>query len=557
MRSVHRYATDGMILTMLLHLLRHFAYDRYRGFRWFSWVSGGILLWLVYLAGINGFMLVWDQLAQFVVIASAEWLDVLPVFNGALIRNFISAESVNDRLFTLLAFMHIGIPLTVGLLLWIHVQRIPQARINPPRQIIIGISLMFLALALIRPVVSQGGEADLGIVPGPLAFDWFQLPLLPLIYVIDPRVLWAIVMGASGLLFLAPWLPPRRRGARQAEYQINFQPGNQVVSARFDETLLDAGLRQEIKLPYECRNGGCGLCKCTITRGSVDPGIYQADALSASELAEGKVLLCCATALEDVDIDIDPTVVSTPIREYLARVVVMEKLNDDVMRLVLRLIDGQTLAFKAGQYINILLPDGQRRAFSFANPPHESHVIELQIRRVVGGLFTTQVFEQMKPGDQIRFEGPLGDFVLRESTRPLVFVAGATGFAPVKSMVEDAFHRGVQRPIYLYWGVRKLDDLYLPQLPQAWAREHDNFHFVPVLSEVARDGQWKGRTGLVHEAILQDFPDLQGHEIYACGSVRMVEALFPSAKQQGAEDGMCFSDAFTLSARSMVLQPRR
>ena len=146
--------------------------------------------------------------------------------------------------------------------------------------------------------------------------------------------------------------------------------------------------------------------------------------------------------------------------------------------------------------------------------------------------------------------------MLKESTRPLVFVAGATGFAPVKSMVEDAFHRGVNRPIYLYWGVRKLDDLYLPQLPLAWAREHDNFHFVPVLSEPDNEVNWKGRTGLVHEAILQDFPDLQGHEIYACGSVRMVEALFPSAKQQGAEDGMCFSDAFTLSARSMVLQPR-
>lgn len=557
LRSVHRYATDGMIVTMLLHLLRHFAYDRYRGFRWFSWVSGGMLLWMIYIAGINGFMLVWDQLAQFVVIATSEWLDVLPVFNGALIRNFISAESVNDRLFTLLAFMHIGIPLTVGLLLWIHVQRIPQARINPPRQIVIGISLMYLALALIRPVVSQGGEADLGIVPGSLAFDWFELSLLPLIYVVDPRLLWAVVLGASGLLFLAPWLPPRRRGMGLAEYQINFQPGNQVVTARFDETLLDAGLRQEIKLPYECRNGGCGLCKCTVTKGRVDPGIYQADALSPDELDAGKVLLCCATALEDVEIDIDSAAVVAPIHEYLARVVIMEKLNHDVMRVALRLIDGKELVFKAGQYINILLADGQRRAFSFANPPHHSHVIELQIRLVEGGLFTSHVFEQMKPGDQVRFEGPLGDFTLAESTRPIVFVAGATGFAPVKSMVEDAFFRGVKRPIYVYWGVRQRGDLYLPQLPQAWAREHDNFHFVPVLSEAAPEDHWQGRTGLVHEAILEDFPDLKGHEIYACGSVRMVEALFPSVKKQGAEDGICFSDAFTLSARLMALQPRK
>ena len=556
LRSVHRYATDGMILTMLLHLLRHFAYDRHRGFRWFSWLSGGVLLWLVYIAGINGFMLVWDQLAQFVVIATAEFLDVLPIFNGALIRNFVSADSVSDRLFSLLAFMHIGIPLTVGLVLWLHVQRIPQAKINPPRQIMFGITLTFLVLALVHPVISQGGEANLGSVPGLLAFDWIQLPLLPLVYVLDPQLLWLLVFGASSLLFLAPWLPPRTLGAGQAENQISFHPDGQIISARCDETLLDAGLRQAIELPYECRNGGCGVCKCTVLSGRVNPGIYQASALSEIELAAGKVLLCCATALEDVDIEIASSAIVTPIKEYLSRVVVMEKLNHDVMRVVLRLVDGQLLAFKAGQYINILLADGQRRAFSFANPPHHGNVIELQIRRVVGGLFTTSVFEHMKAGDQIRFEGPLGDFVLNESTRPLVFVAGATGFAPVKSMVEDAFHRGVNRPIFLYWGVRQLSDLYLPQLPQAWVREHSNFHFVPVLSDAAPEDRWQGRTGLVHMAILQDFPDLQGHEIYACGSVRMVEALFPAVKKQGAEDGMCFSDAFALSARSMVLQAR-
>jgi hypothetical protein len=155
-----------------------------------------------------------------------------------------------------------------------------------------------------------------------------------------------------------------------------------------------------------------------------------------------------------------------------------------------------------------------------------------------------------------RFEGPLGDFSLRESERPIVFVAGATGFAPVKSMVEDAFHRGLKRPIYLYWGVRKLADLYLPDLPQRWARDHENFHFIPVLSDAGAGRQLEGRTGLVHEAILADFPDLAGKEIYACGSVKMVEAIFPSLKNQGAEEGMCFSDAFTVSARSMAFQPK-
>ncbi len=556
MRSVHRYATDGAILTMLLHLLRHFAYDRYRGFRWFSWAIGVALIWLVYISGINGFMLVWDKLAQFTVIAIAEWFDVFPMFNGTVIRNFIYPESVNSRLFTLLAFVHIGAPLITGILAWVHVQRVPQAHINPPRAIAIAISLMFVVLALVKPVLSQGGEADMLAVPTDIAFDWFQLPVLALVYVTDPMLLWGIVVALTLLLFLAPWLPPKKLGDAHASTSITFRPAGKTVVGRFDETLLDAGLRQDVVLPFDCRNGGCGQCKCTVVRGRVNPGIYQPGALSADELAAGKVLLCSASALEDVEIDYEAPAQARQIARHVAQVVAMTRLGHDVMGVTLRLPEGRHIAFKAGQYINILLDDGQRRAFSFANPPHVGGDIELQIRLVPGGRLTTHVFERMKVGDSVAFEGPHGDFTLNESTRPIVFVAGATGFAPVKSMVEDAFHRGVQRPIYLYWGVRKLVDLYLPALPQQWAREHANFHFIPVLSEAAPEDQWTGRTGLVHEAILADFPSLSGHEIYACGSVKMVEAIFPSLKNQGAEEGMCFSDAFTISARSMALQPR-
>ena len=556
MRSVHRYATDGAILTMILHLLRHFAYDRYRGFRWFSWVSGVALIWLVYISGINGFMLVWDKLAQFVVISIAEWFDVLPMFNGTVIRNFIYQENVNSRLFTLLAFVHLGAPLITGILAWVHVQRVPRAHIHPPRVIGISVAVMFLVLSLVKPIVSQGGEADMLVVPTNIQFDWFELPILALVYVVNPLHLWLGVIVFSGLMFLTPWLPPKRVGTGKAETAVTFHPDNKAVIARFGETLLDAGLRQDINLPYSCRNGGCGECKCTVLAGKVDPGVYQPNALSAEELAAGKVLLCCATPLEDVEIEYAAAAVPNQIAQYTARVVKLEKLSYDVMQVLLKLPEGQTIPFKAGQYINIILEDGQRRAFSFANPPHEPDVIELQIRLVAGGRFTTHVFEGMKLGDDVQFEGPIGDFLLRESERPIVFVAGATGFAPVKSMVEDAFHRGLQRPIHLYWGVRKLADLYLPDLPQKWAREHTNFHFIPVLSEAAPEDTWTGRTGLVHEAILEDFPDLKGHEIYACGSVKMVEAVFPVLKGQGAEEGMCFSDAFTLSARSMVLQPK-
>jgi CDP-4-dehydro-6-deoxyglucose reductase len=557
LRSIHRYATDGMILTMLLHMLRHFAYDRYRGFRSFSWLTGVALLWLIYIAGVNGFMLVWDKLAQFVVIAAAEWFDVLPMFNGTLIRNFLYLESVNSRLFTLLAFIHLGAPLIVAFIMWVHVQRVPRAHINPPRPIAIAVTLMFLALALVKPILSQGGEADMSVVPSNIDFDWFELPVLALVYVVNPLHLWYWVLGLTAVLFLTPWLPPKRRGSALARTSITFHPDHQAVSARFGETLLDAGLRQDIDLPYECRNGGCGVCKCTVLQGRVDPGLYQPSALSAAELAQGKVLLCCATALEDVEIEYQASTAPKNFQEYQARVVKMQKLTHDVMQVLLKLPEGERIAFKAGQYINIILEDGQRRAFSFANPPQQAEFVELQIRLMPGGRFTTHVFERMQEGDQIRFEGPIGDFTLRESERPIVFVAGATGFAPVKSMVEDAFQRGLKRQIHLYWGVRSLKDLYLPDLPALWAREHANFHFIPVLSDPVPEDDWTGRTGLVHEAILEDFPELKQHEIYACGSVRMVEAIFPFLKQHGAEDGACFSDAFSVSARSMAFQPRQ
>ncbi len=556
MRSIHRYASDGMVLTMLLHMVRHYAFDKYRGFRWFSWLTGVILIWLVYISGINGFMLPWDKMAQFVTVATAEMLDWIPMFRGALIRNFIFEGAVNDRLFTLLAFVHLGAPLFVVMLMWIHVQRVPRAHTNPPRPIWIAVLITMLVLSLAKPVVSQG-PANLSIEVTSLDFDWFLLPIYPLIYDWPLERLWMLLIGASALLFFLPWLPPKRRGGAKAELMISVHPDNKTVKARFSETILDAGLRADISLPYDCRNGGCGLCKCAVLNGEVDPGAYQPNALTAEERSQGKVLMCCATPLTDIEIEYQPEVAlsrATEIKDYTGHVDQMELLGHDVMRLMVKLPPGSSIPFSAGQYINIILDDGQRRAFSFASPPHLGGDIELQIRLVPGGRFTTHVFEQMKIGDTLRFEGPLGDFVLRESARPIIFVAGATGFAPVKSMVEDAFHRGLQRPIHLYWGVRRPEDLYLPHLPEQWAREHANFHFVPVLSEPRAEDNWSGRTGLVHEAILQDFPSLGGKEIYACGSVKMVEAIFPTLKSHGAEEGMCFSDAFHLSGRSVALQ---
>jgi NAD(P)H-flavin reductase len=544
LRSVHRYASDGVVLTMLLHMARHWAFDRYRGFRWFSWVSGLVVLWLVYVAGINGYMLPWDRLARFVTIATAEWLDWLPVFNGTLVRNFIFEENVNDRLFSLLSFIHIGVPLAVLALLWIHTQRVPQARTAPPWPIAVTLTASLIILGLIKPAISQNVASD-----GPLGYDWFYLPVLALLYRWSIANVWLLVGGASVLFFLLPWLPPRRRAR---EHYMLVRPDNRIVLVREGETLLDAGLREGIALPFECRNGGCGQCKATLASGTVNYGAYQPDMLPEAERAAGKVLTCSCTPLGDVELEYVPVEApgQLPVRVREATVESLDRLAPDVMRLMLKL-DGP-IEFYAGQYINVILEDGAKRSFSFATAPqpsgHTLDRIELHVRLIPGGRFTTHVFERMKAGERLRFEGPLGSFFLRENAdKPMIFVAGSTGFAPVKSMLEYAFSRGVKRPLALYWGVRRPADLYLASLPEQWAREHPNFKFIPVLSDPRSEDRWQGRTGLVHEAILADFPSLAGHQVYACGSVGMVEAAHPAFRARGLDQDDCFSDVFRLA----------
>lgn len=548
LRSLHRYASDGLVLVIALHMLRHFAFNRHRGFRWFSWVSGVVILWLTYASGINGYMLPWDRLSQFVVTATAEWFDVLPVLGGSMARNFISNANVSDRLFSLLSFIHIGLPLGVMTVLWIHTQRVPGARTNPPRPLALGLLASLTALSLLKPALSQA-PADMATMVATLDFDWFYLPTYALIQQWGPANTWFLVLGATALLLILPWLP-QRAASRPKSWSLALHPDEHIIAVRAGETLLDAGLREGLPLPFECRNGGCGACKCTLLHGQVALLPYQASALSESERAAGKTLLCCAQALSDVEIDYEPQAGAKahPVKRYVARVTQLELLSPDVMRVFLQIDGGATLPFHPGQYINIVLADGAKRSFSFATTPDAGGDIELHVRRVEGGRFTSAVFHSMRVGDTLRFEGPLGAFMLREDgDKSIIFVAGSTGFAPIKSMLEHAFHTGMQRRMILYWGVRSRRDLYLADLAQQWAQEHANFSFVPVLSAPLSEDQWSGRTGLVHEAILADFPDLATHQVYACGSVQMVQAAQPAFAQHGLASDDCFSDAFHLA----------
>ncbi len=213
MRSLHRYASDGIVVTMLLHMLRNFIGGRFHGFRWFSWVSGVLLIWLVYTSGINGYWMVWDKLAQFVAVATAEWFDWMPLFSQPLARNFLVQGDVNDRFFTLLSFAHITIPLVLLLFMWIHTKRMNHAETNPPLRLVVGMLLALLALSLIKPALSHP-QADLALAPGVIHLDWFYLWLYPLIYAWPLGGVWALVGGITLLLLSVPWLfKPRARTA--------------------------------------------------------------------------------------------------------------------------------------------------------------------------------------------------------------------------------------------------------------------------------------------------------------------------------------------------------
>jgi CDP-4-dehydro-6-deoxyglucose reductase, E3 len=292
-------------------------------------------------------------------------------------------------------------------------------------------------------------------------------------------------------------------------HKVTVQPSGQGFEVQEGESVLAAALRQGVMLPYGCKNGACGSCKGKIVAGSVDYGHYHARVLTETEREHGKALFCQAKPLGDLVIECRTIGAAKDIAVRLlpCRVQKLDKVADDVMIVSLKLPANERLQFLAGQYIDFLLKGGERRSFSMANAPHADALIELHVRRVAGGSFTEHVFTKMKERDILRLEGPLGSFFLREeAAKPVVLVASGTGFAPIKSIIESAFHRGIARPMALYWGGRRPKDLYLGALPEKWAREHPGFRFIPVISEARPEDAWSGRTGFVHRAVMQDFP---------------------------------------------------
>jgi CDP-4-dehydro-6-deoxyglucose reductase, E3 len=335
-------------------------------------------------------------------------------------------------------------------------------------------------------------------------------------------------------------------------HKVTVQPSGHSFEVQEGESVLTAALRQGVMLPYGCKNGACGSCKGKIVSGGVDYGHYHARVLTEAERSHGKALFCQAKPLGELVIECRTIGAAKDIAVRLlpCRVQKLEKVADDVMIVQLKLPANERLQFLAGQYIDFLLKGGERRSFSMANAPHADELLELHVRQVAGGSFTDHVFSKMKERDILRLEGPLGSFFLREeSARPIVFVASGTGFAPIKSIIESAFHRKVTRPMVLYWGCRRPKDLYLNALPEKWAREHAHFRYVPVVSEARSEDQWSGRSGFVHRAVMEDLPDLSGHQVYACGVPIMVDSARKDfiAQCQLPEDEF-YADSFTTQA---------
>lgn len=340
--------------------------------------------------------------------------------------------------------------------------------------------------------------------------------------------------------------------ASDALFSVQVQPSGRSFSAAHDETLLSAGIRQGIGLPYGCKDGACGSCKCKKISGTVVHGTHQDKALSADEEAAGWVLTCCAVPHSDVVLESRQVseLGAFPIKKLPTRVISLRKASPDVMVLQLQLPANDQFQYHAGQYVEFILRDGARRSYSMASAPAEGAPMELHIRHMPGGKFTDHVFGPMKEKEILRIEGPFGSFFLRESSeKPIVLLASGTGFAPIKALLENMVQKGITRPTTLYWGGRRPQDLYMADWVEALTQAQPWLRYIPVVSDAQAQDAWTGRTGFVHQAVLQDHPNLSAHEVYACGAPIVVDSAkrdFTTQAQLPTE--AFFADSFTSEA---------
>ena len=342
------------------------------------------------------------------------------------------------------------------------------------------------------------------------------------------------------------------------QYQVELKKSGRTFTVEEDETVLEAAIRQGVQLPYGCKNGACGSCKGKVLKGKMEHGDHSQSALSTLDETAGATLLCCAHPKSNVLIDVREIQGGgdIPVRKVPCRVQAIAYPSDDVAILQLQLPASERFQFLAGQYVEFLLKDNKRRAYSIASPPHQEGPIELHIRHLPGGLFTDALFGQgadgksIKEKDILRFEGPQGSFFLREDTqKPIIFLASGTGFAPIKSILLHMRQKKIDRQVYFYWGGRRPKDLYMDSLCQEFASTIPRFHYIPVVSEAQPDDHWTGRTGFVHHAVMADFPDLSAFQVYACGAPIVIQSAQTDFLEQcGLPEDEFYADSFTSEA---------
>jgi CDP-4-dehydro-6-deoxyglucose reductase len=338
------------------------------------------------------------------------------------------------------------------------------------------------------------------------------------------------------------------------EHNVRIEPHGRSLRVREDQSVLEVALAAGLNLPHSCRSGHCASCRARLVSGEIHYPNGRTAGLTAQEAANGYVLLCQAHPRSDLRVEarLVANASEAEIKTLPCRISRLERLAPDVMQVFLRLPAVEPLQFRAGQYLDVLLDGDRRRSFSIASPPHDNGEIELHVRHVPGGGFTSALFEKLRAGALLRIEGPIGQFIYRDSEAPALLIAGGTGFAPIKSILRHALERGTQRSLHLYWGARHGPDLYEEQRVLEWVRRFPNLKFTAVLSEASAEEIEHGhrRAGWVHEAVLADYPNLGAFDVYAAGPPAMVEAIRATFPARGVTEDRLHFDSFDYAPRT-------
>ena len=328
------------------------------------------------------------------------------------------------------------------------------------------------------------------------------------------------------------------------EHKIQILPSAIEFRAPEHMPILDSALNAGYNLKYSCNNGSCGECKAKVIKGHVDQG-NDLDGLSDAERSEGYILTCCAKPQSPLILEATyyPELDGIKRVTLPCKVASIDFLTPDIAVIKLRFPPGTKFDYLPGQYID-LIHKATRRSYSIANTQKSYDGIELHIRKVTGGVFSQLVFEDLKQEQLLRLEGPLGTFFVQRSAAPVIFLAGSTGFAPVKAMVESLLEEQTERQISIYWGSQNEAGLY-SDVPRQLQEEYSNVHYFPVIS--GESNNWRGRRGLVHKAVLEDHDSLAAFEVYTCGSQAMIEAARDDFVEHGLNPEHFYSDAFTPS----------